>query len=380
MRYTFLKQANYALLFAFFLCTNFILHSQENYCATVQLPENIAYIKSKQAELNKLERYYFKHKDELRQSLSEVAVKVHIVRRSNGSGGLTLAQLNNAFSTLNSFYANANMEFQICNGINYIDDDSYYNFDTTQENALTTAHSVSNIINIYFVNDAIYSGNSVCGYAYLPNGPDTIVMVNSCALNGSTLAHEIGHYFNLLHTHGGSNKELVDGTNCSSEGDLICDTPADPKLSYSNVNSSCNYTGTSTDANGAAYTPPISNVMSYSRKNCRIEFTPKQYARIYATFQLERNYITCNTSTLSTTKNETDNLKVYMNANNTHLFVDLKNTSTNTKYSLTNAYGQKVLSGILENNKINTSNLASGVYFLAITFEEGQTMIKKFVN
>ena len=82
-------------------------------------------------------------------------------------------------------------------------------------------------------------------------------MANSCFAtsdNHSTLAHEIGHYFNLFHTHQGSadpdengvisgnSTEYVDGTECSTRGDGLCDTSADPNLSDL-VGDSCEYTG-----------------------------------------------------------------------------------------------------------------------------------------
>ncbi|MEM9896947.1 MAG: T9SS type A sorting domain-containing protein [Bacteroidota bacterium] len=110
------------------------------------------------------------------------------------------------------------------------------------------------------------------------------MMDNACAMNGSTLPHEIGHYFSLYHTHGktnnGTTDELVDGTNCADTGDDICDTPADPNLSGKVQNSNCAYTGTDTDANGAAFVPNTRNIMSYSTKACRDEFSTGQYERI----------------------------------------------------------------------------------------------------
>ena len=44
---------------------------------------------------------------------------------------------------------------------------------------------------------------------------------------GRTLTHELGHYFNLDHTFNGC------GTNCSTQGDKICDTPAVGSANYS---------------------------------------------------------------------------------------------------------------------------------------------------
>ena len=48
----------------------------------------------------------------------------------------------------------------------------------------------------------------------------------------STVAHEMGHCLGLYHTHNGTGDnngtpELVNGSNSSTAGDYITDTPAD---------------------------------------------------------------------------------------------------------------------------------------------------------
>ncbi len=64
-------------------------------------------------------------------------------------------------------------------------------------------------------------------------------MNNSSAEDGATIAHEMGHYFGLLHTHETANgTELVNGTNCGTAGDLLCDTPADGFHTFGDVNGS----------------------------------------------------------------------------------------------------------------------------------------------
>ena len=157
---------------------------------------------------------------------------------------------------------------------------------------------VSDAVNVFFVpNSGLY-----CGWSSFPSykdayNKDWIVMNNGCATNGSTLAHELGHYFNLYHTHQGVSaylntytKELVDGSNCGPNvGDELCDTPADPKLSSSCVNSSCVYTCIQTDANGDSYTPNPNNIMSYSQKYCRTFFSPQQIQRIQQSYIMDRN-------------------------------------------------------------------------------------------
>jgi len=255
-------------------------------CGTVAQPNDINYLENLRQQNQTLEEDFVRNfgKGSRSMPVMNIPIKAHIVRTTAGTGGLSVANLNAAIATMNSYYINANMQFYLCGGINYIDNSTYYDFSSTDETALTSPHDVSTNINIYFMNSATSGGNAVCGYAYFPGGPNHIIMVNSCATNGSTLSHEVGHFYALYHTHGptSTTSELVNGTNCTTEGDDICDTPADPNLSGL-VNTSCVYTGTGTDANGDPYAPNPNNIMSYSRKACRNLFTTGQYARINTT-------------------------------------------------------------------------------------------------
>lgn len=118
-------------------------------------------------------------------------------------------------------------------------------------------------------------------------------------LNPNTLAHEIGHYFQLEHTHRNSDgntcsQEAVSRTRtfglwqaffclppkagkvCESNGDALCDTPADPNLT--NNSAGCNYTGGNLrDLFGVPYSPDVTNIMSYGNpRSCRTTFSPGQ--------------------------------------------------------------------------------------------------------
>jgi PKD repeat protein len=251
-----------------------------------------------------------------------IPIKAHILRRTNGSGGLSVADLNTAIAVMNTRYAGSGLEFFLCNGINFIDDDSYFDFDGNDESIMTSLYGETGMVNIYFANSVTSrSGANLCGYAYYPGGPETVLMANSCATNGSTLSHEVGHFFALVHTHGGSNTpgstgELVDGSNCSSTGDFICDTPADPQLGFSNVNASCNYTGNARDANNQLYTPDPTNIMSYSRKSCRTQLTTQQFARVYAAYQsTNRNNLDCPTAVANFTADVTSSCQPGLTVN-----------------------------------------------------------------
>ncbi len=228
------------------------------------------------------------------QAIVEIPLKLHVVRQSNGEGGISTTALNNAITKLNSFYSNSSIRFFQFQDINYIDDDELYDFSTSNEGKVAVPNDVSRVINVYFFNSIKSAGSNLCGYTYFPPSADRVMMVNSCTTSGNTFAHEIGHYFTLFHTHGktntGTTDELVNGSNCQNAGDNLCDTPADPNLS-GKVGSNCQYTGTNRDSNGAAFSPMVSNIMSYAPGQCRSLFTNGQYQRIRRGFELGRSYL-----------------------------------------------------------------------------------------
>ena len=204
--------------------------------------------------------------------------------------------LDNALLDVNTSFSDAFMEFFLCDGINYINDDKLCDYNSGDQSHLTETNNVSGLINIYFIDYIENTAKqSICGYSDNTKGNDVIVIKTSCATNGSSLAHELGHFFSLLHTHGigDMTTELVDGSNCDTDGDGICDTPADPKLTSKTINNFCEYTGNEVDANGDHYTPDTKNIMSYALKGCRTHFTPEQLARMYAYYKTTKSYLSC---------------------------------------------------------------------------------------
>lgn len=224
----------------------------------------------------------------------KLAITAHIIRREDGTGGLSEAQLVAALDKVNSFYQVAGLEFFIFGEIDYVDSDRYFDYDAGDEGILAGPRDVPNTINIYFANSVTSGSAALCGYAYFPGNPDRILMDNGCTTNGTTLSHEIGHYLTLYHTHGktnnGTTDELVDGSNCETAGDEICDTPADPNLT-GNVNGSCQYTSSQRDANGDLYQPNTENIMSYAPQSCRRLFTTGQFDRSLSGYLSFRNYL-----------------------------------------------------------------------------------------
>ena len=66
---------------------------------------------------------------------------------------------------------------------------------------------------------------------------------------------------------------------CEVNGDLLCDTAADPYL-YGLVNYNCLYTGGGTDNWGDLWIPNTNNIMSYTASECMNYFSPMQIAKM----------------------------------------------------------------------------------------------------
>ncbi|WP_345274347.1 T9SS-dependent choice-of-anchor J family protein [Flaviramulus aquimarinus] len=370
-------------VFSIFLLLSAFTFSQnkiEPSCGTISSTETIAYYKSISAELKKHEQDFLSSKYNKgpvpTTSINSIPVKAHVIRRSDGSGGLSQSSLNNAITNLNNQYADAYLEFFLCDGINYIDDDSLYHFKKENENTLTETHYVSGLINIYFTdyieND---SEQSICGYSDNMGRNDLVVINNSCALNNSSLAHELGHFFSLLHTHGPNNDtlttELVNGSNCDTDGDGICDTPADPKLTNSNVDEFCNYIGSETDANGETFKPDTNNIMSYADKNCRTQFSPQQLARMYAFYMTTKNYLACSTFNANISVNESETCEESLTVN----FESLSENITQWEWDID-------ADGVVDYTSKNPSHTyESGIYSVILKVSNKSKTIKKtFTN
>jgi PKD repeat protein len=265
--------------------------SQE--CGTVVTPEAAALQRSLPADFSKA----LNQRDGQTAILYNVPVTFHVVRRSDGTGGISDAQLNQTLIDLNLHYEQVGFRFfRFLDGNEYykheIHSDSFFFNTNTLEmiNLLRSNSVVANTLNIWF-NDNV----PFCGISSLPSSPvQGIVMNNWCSgLPGesSTIAHEVGHYFFLYHTHETFfGTECPDGSNCVTAGDLLCSTPADPTL-QNRVSDSCVYDSSKTPppaCGSQVYSPPLDNIMSYSNKACKDFFTQEQIDKQIWTLLNER--------------------------------------------------------------------------------------------
>lgn len=202
-----------------------------------------------------------------------IDVFFHIVRNSNGTNAFSLPNTDDITEELNDYF---NPHDIIINNIgsDFIDNTNFLTLDAlygTEDDALFSTQNQSGAINFYIVDNFEVSG--VIGKAQ--DSPSRNLVMRNDNVVTAVSAHEVGHCLNLLHTHETvKGVEAINGSNCLSAGDLICDTPADPGLGNNNVNTSCQYTG------GGGYDPLTDNVMSYSRINCLANFTNEQGLRM----------------------------------------------------------------------------------------------------
>jgi len=167
------------------------------------------------------------------------------------------------------------------NGITYTNNNSWFNDNGSYWNTL--AWDPDRYLNIY-----TNTASGALGYvSTFPqeggagSNSDRVVILyttfGDCATEfpfnlGRTLTHEVGHYLGLFHTFQGGC-----GGNCSTAGDLICDT---------NPESFPNYGCGSPSSCGSL--DPVHNYMDYSDDSCMYEFTPDQARRMRCSLEFYR--------------------------------------------------------------------------------------------
>ncbi|HAK80882.1 MAG TPA: hypothetical protein DCM71_29235 [Runella sp.] len=284
-----LRIIGYAVFWSAWLL-HYEAHAQAIPCGTPH--ENAAEIQNRENRVIQLkQKFAEQYATAAIQTVQYIPIKAHVLRRSDGTGGLSIADLNTALAQINSYYINvgSGLQFYFCGSPNYINNTTLYDYDNTEESTLCNANDVTNAINVYFPNTIQFGSLAVSGYAYFPStlaSTNRLFVQASNATDLRTFTHELGHYFNLLHTFQGStdpnlaNRELVQGGNCATKGDLVCDTPADPYGRDSVSLLGCSYTGTARDPQNQLYNPSLSNIMSYYPIACGNTFTAGQMNRI----------------------------------------------------------------------------------------------------
>jgi len=370
-------------LVAIFISLGNVLFSQnsdEANCGHVTSPKTLAFYKKIKPQLKAYEETFLSTKSAKGLSgldlVNSIPVKIYILRNSDGSGGISTSEINSAFADLNASFSGSLLEFFVCDGIEYIDDSESTRFVKGDEQRFIETNYVPGLINLYFADYIENEFNDpICGFSDNVGRNDVVILKSACANNGSSLTHEMGHFFSLLHTHGTNNiamtTELVDGSNCDSDGDGICDTPADPRLKSSNVDNRCNYTGKETDANGDRFNPDTRNIMSYSNKRCRTQFSEQQMARMYAFYMTTKNYLSCPSLNADIAVNE----RVTCDSSLTVNFESLSEQVTLWEWDVD---GDGVIDYTTKNP---THTYEPGIYDVTLTVsDKSKTIRKKYTN
>ncbi len=256
-----------------------------------------------------------------------VPVTYWMVAKADGSGRVTMKSVIENLCALNKIYDTLNIVFYLkaANSVNntFIYDDPSSSLGQAYIKQFMLSNK--NAINIFVGNVANASSPGVLAF-YTSDGDYIVSGKLHVGPNGTTLAHEIGHYFSLPHTFIGwedteylvvSNNctkapplsifyrgidiktEYVDrlkaGTGgklfCNQSGDGFCDTPADYNLGYGFQGPGCNYTGCANDPDGIKLDPDETNLMSYFL-NCIDDFSEEQKAAVTKDYLSSgRNYL-----------------------------------------------------------------------------------------
>ena len=212
-----------------------------------------------------------------------IPVQIWVVRTDAGVG-LSVQEVLNAFTDACYYHRANGLSFYLTGPIQFVNSTALQTVnDKTGENALCNGRDNANAVNVYMGITTLNNGTA-CGYAYI-NYPGYSINTRLLLACPGSMTHELGHTFGLFHPHDNNNasdlslRERVPRTNCTTAGDLLCDTPADPYGLTGATASNCVYAGTAVDADGVAYTNPLlSNSMSYW--NCGETFTAQQGSRV----------------------------------------------------------------------------------------------------
>ncbi len=220
------------------------------------------------------------------------SLEVFVIRDETGATNFTYQTLNNNLDIVNAYFHDIGLHFGIGN-YTEVPEYAYSNIhdpEITEE--MLVKYTVTKKINLFLVDEILLNNIPCYGYTFLP--VDTIqnhVFIRKEYLYGNNLSVLLGNFFGLMHTYetvGGA--EFVDGSNCDSAGDVICDTYADPGTLFNDMEN-CKYTGKDIDPKGEFYLPTVSNVMSDSPDHCKCGFSMEQYRRMKFYYKKFRQYL-----------------------------------------------------------------------------------------
>ena len=220
-----------------------------------------------------------------------VPVAFHVIRAdlTADGGNVTGRQIRRQITVLNASYggttggSSTGFQFSLLS-IDRTTNASWFRLNSGKEKKVKAALKVGGpeTLNIYSAD----LGNSLLGWAYLAQDAVSVGVLDGVVVHyrslpgggwgpdysgGDTTTHEVGHWFNLLHTFQGG---------CNGDGDLIADTPAEASAAYECPKGR--------DTCAAAGLDPITNFMDYTFDSCMFQFTPDQAIRMQEAWRAYR--------------------------------------------------------------------------------------------
>ena len=182
-----LKLKNYypSLLFLciFLISTSNYSQKNETISCITEIPDDFTERENNNKEMFQyyMNEYYKKLQSKTSTAITNVPAKIHIVTDANGATSITVDEILDEIDEANSFLANSFLEITVCDDINYIANNTLYDFDIDDQ-ALLYANNQPDIMNLYFVESIAFGSGNACGYTYLPGNTsqyyDVIVMDN----------------------------------------------------------------------------------------------------------------------------------------------------------------------------------------------------------
>lgn len=221
----------------------------------------------------------------------DFSVMVHITRDTFGIVDTDISDIESAINLVNVWFEPICVRFHIAQ-VDTIDNFQYNapaNMNEVQQ--IWNNHNADHRINLYIVEDlAAITYEPVLGteqaIADTENG-GILLTKGALAFDPLWLVHGFGHYAGLLNTNENWGEELVNGDNCETAGDQICDTPADPHDPFSPFNGidiyyniQCRFIWLPQDPNGEYYVPQTGNAMSNYPTSCWCGLTYDQFEKM----------------------------------------------------------------------------------------------------
>ncbi len=246
-----------------------------------------------------------------------VPIKFHMMADDNGASRVSYQGVFKQLCRLRNDFEPHGFIPYISGDLNLVDHSGINNTPGTNASSwIMNGLKDPEAVNVFIVKSADDGSGigTILGY-YDPSFDFIVIRTAEVADSTASLTHELGHFLSLNHpflgwenvpydaaVHGnpitqssinGYPIELVDGSNCLSSGDQICDTPPDYLFSFSNSVSvnNCNMSTQVFDRNADLIEPMEDNIMSYFECDT-YQFTDDQVQMMELDFDSpDRSYI-----------------------------------------------------------------------------------------